>query len=313
MKKEVFNEVIFRGMPEAVIWKSDITNITENAKIYSRKDCDIIFLRKGAFLGAFNDRDEYYLANDRTQGFLDKLFHGSKTSDDCEIYYINRLVQLENLWGTADRIDIYDKDYDLHTTIGANGSYKFSINNSMKLFSKVKGAALNLSQDMVRDFFRSELSTEIRNAIASVFYKNKFGLKDIATITLREKEIAQEIHQVLMPVFLEYGVSLDKFYIARFQFDDEFLNQIRDYKKEIILNKMKFESEKAERENAKAEFKMQTKATVKINKSMPKEKVIVKASESDKSIETQTKIFCTNCGTANPKTNKKCSECQADL
>lgn len=311
-KPIVATEVMFRGTPSDVIWRSEVTRLSANAKIYSRKDCDIIFLRKGAFLGAFNDRDEFYLVNDQKQGLTDKLFHGLKYSDECEIFYINRLAQLENRWGTPDRVEIYDKDYDLHTTVGANGTYKFSIQNSMKLFSKIQGSAGSLSQDSVRDFFRSELNMEIRNAIATVFYKNKFGLKDIATITMREKEVSEGMKEILIPVFAEYGVSLDKFYIARFMYDEDFLGQISDIKKDLIINKMKYEGGKHERKDAVADFKLHTKAELKLKKieTKPNEHEEL---EIDKATETQTKLFCWNCGTANDKTRKTCSECKAEL
>ncbi len=307
----VSNEVVFRGTPNDVIWRSEVTVLAENAKIYSRKDCDIIFLRKGAFLGAFNDRDEYYLTNNQHQDFLDKLFHGKKHSDDCEIFYINRLAQLENKWGTQDRIDIYDPDYDMHTTVGAHGSYKFSIMNSMKLFSKVQGSAGSISQEMIKEFFHSELNVEIRNAIASVFHKNKYGLRDIATITMKEKEISEGMKEILIPVFSDYGVSLDKFYIARFMYDEDFLDQIRELKKEIVLNRMKFEAEKEERKESRKDLLLNTKAAVKLNKSNPVKPDSTPNVEklAKEAIDTQTRRFCTKCGGHSPKSATKCEIC----
>lgn len=147
------NEVFFKGKPEEVIWRSDVHQLTNDAKLHARKDCDLVFLRKGTFMGSFDDREEYYLIDDKKQGFLSKLFNGKNISEDCDIYYINRVAQLENVWGTPNRIDLFDKDYDLHTSVGANGTYKFSINNSLKLFSKVMGANEYLTQEMVRTFF----------------------------------------------------------------------------------------------------------------------------------------------------------------
>ena len=173
------NEVLFGGRPDDVIWKSDVHVLSSKAKIYSRKDCDIVFLRKGSFMGSFDDRDEYYLIDKKGNGFLSKLFKKNKKSKNCDIYYINRVAELANLWGTPNRIDIYDKDYDIHSSVGANGTYKFSINNSMKLFSKVMGSNDSLTQDMVKKFFKSRLNMEIRNELATVFANNKFGMKDI--------------------------------------------------------------------------------------------------------------------------------------
>jgi membrane protease subunit (stomatin/prohibitin family) len=308
MKNSVIasKEVVFRGLAGDVIWKSDVSILTNTAKIYSRKDCDVVFLRKGAFMGAFNDREEFYLVDTAKQGFLSKLFHGEPTSDDCEIFYINRLAQLENKWGTPNRIDIYDKDYDMHTSVGANGSYKFSINSSMKLLSKIQGAAGSLSQDNVREFFRSELNMEIRNAVANVFYKNKYGLKDIATITTFEKNIAGDMKDILVPIFEDYGVSLDKFFISQFTYDDDFLVQMKEIKKTTILNKMKFDAEKEERKESKENFKLVTDAAERLQKSTPNKEVhIIHEQNGFK--------FCNECGHKNPANAKYCSSCGSKL
>ncbi|MCF7925610.1 MAG: SPFH domain-containing protein [Candidatus Izimaplasma sp.] len=286
-------EVIFKGHPEAVIWKSDVTTLTKKSKIYSRKDCDIIFLRKGAYLGAFDDREEFYIVNTKGSGFLTSLLKKEKTITDCDIYYINRVAQLENKWGTPNKIDVYDRGYDMHTDVGANGSYKFSIKNSMKLFSKVQGSNEALSQEMVRDFFRSELNVEIRNAIAKVFLKNKYGLDDIQVITTKEKEIAKDLKEILTPVFEEYGVQLDKFFIERFYYDEDFIEKVKSVKKESIINKMQFDDNKNLRKGVRKEIKKDSK--------VPNQGPITD------------KVFCTNCGHPNSKEANFCSKCGSAL
>lgn len=286
-------EVIFKGNPEAVIWKSDVTTLTKKSKIYARKDCDVIFLRKGAFLGAFDDREEYYVVNTKGAGFLSKLLKKEKTITNCDIYYINRVAQLENKWGTPNKIDVYDKKYDMHTDVGANGSYKFSIDNSMKLFSKVQGSHQELTQEMVKDFFKSELNQEIRNTIAKVFLKNKYGLDDIQIITTKEKEIANQLKELLEPVFSEYGVTLNKFFIERFYYDEDFLEKLKDIKKESILNQTQFNDNKGLRKGVRKEIKKDAK--------IPNQ-----GPATDK-------VFCTNCGHPNPKDANFCSKCGKSL
>lgn len=282
------NHVSFHGDPYAVIWKSDVTVLGKKSKVYSRKDCDVIFLRKGAFLGSFDDKKEFNIVNDKASAF-GPLFKREKEITECDIYYINRVVQLENKWGTPNKIDVYDKSYDMHTDVGANGSYKFSISNSMKLFSKVQGAAKELTQDMVRDFFRSELNVEIRNAIATVFLKNKFGLDDIAVITTKEKEIARQILEIIEPVFDDYGVKVEKFFIERFVYDEEFLSTLKDIKKEAILSKIKFDDEKGLRKGIRKESKKTNVPT---------------------GLEIK---YCNQCGHANPEKSNFCSKCGSQL
>ncbi len=280
--------ISFKGLPQSVIWKSDITTLTKKAKVYSRKDCTIIFLRKGSLLGTFDDREEYYIVNDKASAF-GPLFKRDKKIDECQIYYINKVAQLENKWGTPNKIDVFDKGYDMHTSVGANGSYKFSVSNPMALFSKVQGAYDNLTQEMVSEFFRSELNVEIRNAIATVFIKKKYGLDDIAVITTKEKQIAMEIKKILEPIFESYGVRIDKFFIERFIYDEEFLKSLQDVKKANILKQVQFKDGKQLRKDQRKESKKV------VNKDIPKVN------------------YCTECGQQNSEGASFCSKCGSTM
>ncbi len=286
-KSKQENHVSFKGDKNSVIWKSDVTTLQKKSKLFSRKDYDVIFLRKGAFLGAFDDREEYYIINDKASAF-GPMFKREKEITECAAYYVSRVAELENKWGTPNKIDVYDKGYDMHTEVGANGSYKFAISNAMKLFSKVQGADETLTQEQVQEFFRSELNMEIRNAIATVFMKNKFGMNDIAVITTKEKQIAEQIKEILEPVFDEYGVKLTKLYIERFMYDEDFLDRISEIKKESILRNMQFSENKDLRKDQRKEAKRSGRIT------------------------TENK-FCTNCGHENTADANFCGKCGTKL
>lgn len=250
----VFDKVVFDGNPGELIWKSYVNVLSSKARIYSRKDCDVVFLRNGAFLGAFNDREEYYTfdSNDlEHQSLFQQLFNGKKNSQNCEIYYINRLVQTENKWGTSNRIDIYDKEYDIFTSVGAHGTYRFSISNSLKLFSKVQGFKSGLHQDDLKEFFKNELNMEIRHIISNFFATHQLGIKDLALVTTLEKKVSEMIFSQVKELFEKYGVHLDKFIISQFMMEESFIQKINQIKKDAILNNLKQD----------VDFKERTKGT----------------------------------------------------
>lgn len=232
-------DVRFLDQEGLVIWKSPIQSINNQTKIYSQMDHDIIFIKNGSFIGLFNDQQEYYSIDNDVSGFLAKLFGKKKDNELCDIYYINKIVELENKWGTPSKIDIYDKEYGIYTHVGASGSYRFSVFNPLKLFSKVKGVKVNLSQDFIRDFFRNEINTEIRNIIATFFLEYRLGIKDLALITTLEKKVSEHIFLKIKDVFSSYGLMLNRFLIHQFILDDEFISRINDIKKQSILDNLK--------------------------------------------------------------------------
>lgn len=324
------NKITFEGKPESLIWKSEVTEITNQTKIYSRHDCDVIILRNGVLVATINDSDEFIQITNEPQkrGFFARLFNkGESTTENCEVYYINRVAELENKWGTPNRVDILDKEYDVFTSVGASGSYRFSINNPEILFSKVKGSLEDLSQTQLQEFFRSELNMEIRNYIAEFFLKNNFGIKDLAVVTALEKKAAEEIFEKVSDLMLNYGVKLTRFIINQFNFEEEFVARINDMKKAIVIDNMKqqsdhnkkvydakssaeintikFQSEKEQRNENREDFKIVSETIEKINKSEPNVNINVYNSKSE--------IYCQNCGKINKIDSKYCNNCGSTL
>ncbi len=303
MKKglEATDKIIYEGKSEDVIWKSPEDKIHPNAKIYSRKDCDVIFLRNGAFMGAFNDKSEYHLADSKRQGKLSKMFKGVEAVENVEFYYINKRKELENPWGTASRIQIYDKHYDMHTSIGANGAYKFRIDNAMKLASKLMGSDQSLSQDNVKEFFKTEINAEIRNALAGLFKKGKYSLKDIAEVTSMEKDVASDIQETLNDMFDDYGVEISRFTINDINFDEDFLSEMSQAKKDVLVDSIRGDIDKDKHEERRKDFKAE--ATHKEN--------LAKA--NNPSSDDEDTMFCMHCGEENPSGAKFCVSCGKGL
>ncbi len=303
MKKnvEVPIKVIYEGTSEDVIWKSNVDRIHPNAKIYSRKDCDVLFLRNGAFMGAFNDKSEYHLADSKKQGKLSKMIKGAQVVENVEFYYINKRKELENAWGTASRIQIYDKHYDMHTSIGANGAYKFRIDNAMKLASKLMGTDQTLTQDNVKAFFKNEINAEIRNALGNLFRKGKYSLKDIASITTMEKALADDIQESLNGMFDDYGVLVTSFTIDHINFDEAFLSAMSEAKKDVIVDSIRGNLDKDKHEERRKDFKAE--ATHKEN--------LAKA--NNVSSDDEETMFCMHCGEENPMGAKFCVTCGKGL
>jgi len=228
-------KIVFQGSNEDVIWKSPITELLPDTRIYSKKDCIILFMRQGSLLGAFSDDLEYNIVNEDTGSM--KTFYGSKKGvNNCAVYYINKKMHIQVKWGTPHRIDVHDKGFNMNTTIGAHGSYSFTIVNPLKLFSKMKIFEESLTKQMINQFFSEEIAMHLRRSFTNAFSENDLGLRDIAMITSKEQEISENIKKELNPLFHGYGVKLEKFIIAKIDYDQKFLDKIRDIREQAVFN-----------------------------------------------------------------------------
>ncbi len=269
-------KVVFQGTSDDVIWKSPITELAPDARIYSHKDCDILFMRQGALLGAFSDNLEYNVVNEGSR-LLNRLFNGNKGITDCAVYYINKSKHVQVKWGTPHRIDVHDKGFNMYTTVGAHGTYSFTIINPLKLFSKMKIFEESLTKDMINQFFHEEISMHLRQIITKAFSENEKGLRDIAEITTREIGISYIIKQQLTPIFNNYGVQLEKFVISKIDYDREFLERIREIRESAVFNQYQEEND-----------------------------LLKKPAESNH-------IICDACGRKNPKDAKYCLNCGSEI
>ncbi len=226
--------VVFQGSPNDVIWKSPVSELAPDCKIYSHKDCDILYMRAGNLVAAFNDDLEYNVVNEETN-MLKKMFNKTEIKN-CEVYYINKKKHIQVKWGTPHRIDVHDKGFDMYTTVGAHGTYSFTIVNALKLFSKMKIFKDSLTKDMINQFFHEEISMYLRKSITKAFSDNEKGLRAIAEITSNETKIAEDIKKILTPLFHSYGVRLEKFVINKIDYDREFLNKIQNIRQQAVMN-----------------------------------------------------------------------------
>ena len=280
--------VVFQGSPNDVIWKSPVTELAPDARIYSHKDCDVLFMRAGNLLGAFNDDKEYNVVNEETN-VLKKLFNTTGIKN-CAVYYVNKKKHIQVKWGTPHRIDVHDKGFNMYTTVGAHGTYSFTITNALKLFSKMKIFKDSLTKDMINQFFHEEISMYLRKSLTKVFSENESGLKDIAEITANEVKISEDIKKILAPLFHSYGVRLEKFVISKIDYDRAFLDKIRSIREEAVMNTYKEENNLTEKPK-EAQYHMCDACGHKNPKDAK---------------------FCQNCGSKIVK-NKECPSCHKIL
>jgi len=205
------------------------------------------------------------------------------------VYYINKKTHVQVKWGTPHRIDVHDQGFNMYTTVGAHGTYSFTILNPLKLFSKMKIFDESLTKQMINQFFSEEIAMHLRRSITQVFSSNSKGLRDVALITSQEQKIGQAIKEELIPLFNGYGVRLEKFVIAKIDYDKEFLEKISDIRQEAVFNKYKEE-----------------------NKLLKKDKVTFINCDACGHKNAKDAVYCSNCG-SKLVIKKLCPVCQKEV
>jgi len=149
-----------------------------------------------------------------------------------EVYYVNKTMKLDMLWGTKDPIQLLDPKFQVKINVRARGQYALRINNYQFLVSNLVGSLGGESIvdfELINQFFRSIINTKIKTLIAQYFIKNKVSILDISMYL---DEISKQSFDDVNAEFDKYGLEVVNFYYESINIPDEDLNRINE-----ILNK----------------------------------------------------------------------------
>ncbi|MFA6800528.1 MAG: SPFH domain-containing protein [Acholeplasmataceae bacterium] len=158
--------------------------------------------------------------------------HNGQVPFTLEVYYVNKTMKLDMLWGTNDPIQLLDPKFQVKINVRARGQYALRISNYQFLISQLVGSlggATVVDFDIINQFFRSIINTKIKSLIAQYFIKNQINILDISVYL---DEISKASFEILSPEFERFGLEIVNFYYESINIPDEDLAIIND-----ILNR----------------------------------------------------------------------------
>ena len=136
---------------------------------------------------------------------------GGETPFHCEVYFINKTEQMAVRWGTDSKVQYLEPTYGFPVSFGASGEMALSVADSRKLLIKLVGTENSLGQSKLTQFFRAFLMTRVKTYMAQIMKSNAINIFEIDA---RLSEFSEDLHKKLLPDFLEYGISLDRFFLT---------------------------------------------------------------------------------------------------
>lgn len=188
---------------------------------------EAIFVKNGVIEQVFtNGTYELTTENYPFLQRLIRLFTDGDSTFNCRVYYVRVASSVEIVWGTDTPIQVRDNVLKVQTKIKANGAYKVQVGDSARFLTKLVGNGMTkFSPTNIKDYFRSEMMSDIKSTIASVV--NNSG-EEVIGIAERQKEIGELVGQSIKESFAEYGIELLKFSISTIYVDDDNLRRRYD-------------------------------------------------------------------------------------
>ena len=210
----------YEGDNSTFIWKHPEEDFNTMSQLIVHESQEAVFFMNGQALDLFGPgRHTLETQNIPLLGkLLNGLTNGGKPFH-CEVYFINKTVQMGLKWGTDSKVRYIDPDSGIPLELGACGEMNLQVSDSRKLLVKLVGTMNGIAWGETGAGFTKSLQSSFRPLISTAVKSNltpaiKAGQFDILEVDEHLEEISNVLRQKILSGFEEYGLTIPQFYLT---------------------------------------------------------------------------------------------------
>ena len=210
----------YEGDNSTFIWKHPCEDFNSMTQLIVHESQEAIFFMNGQALDLFGaGRHTLETQNIPLLGRLLNRVTGGDTPFHCEVYFINKTVQMAVKWGTDSKVRFLDPNLGIPLEIGACGEMNLAVSDSRKLLLKLVGTMNGIAwgdsgagfTKSIQNCFRPLISTAVKSHLSNAIKSNNI---DILEIDERLEQLSEIMRQSILGGFEEYGLTIPEFYIT---------------------------------------------------------------------------------------------------
>lgn len=227
---KICDVIKYEGSNDTFVWKHPAEDFNFLTQLIVHESQEAIFFRNGEAYDVFGPgRHTLKAQNLPLLTKVIKKFTDDETPFHCEVYFINKTVQMGLFWGTDTRVRFIDPLTEVPLDIGASGEMNLQVFDSKKIVTKLvgtmngaawyqnrtkSGAEFGDSREgftkNLRESFRPLISNAVKTNLALAI---KQGGIDILEIDQHLGELSEILRDKIAPGFEEYGLTIPQFYV----------------------------------------------------------------------------------------------------
>lgn len=208
----VIDLVKWNGTPNLLAWKFPSEDLSTWTQLIVSETQEAFLVHGGVYQGPFGaGRHTLSTENLPLLRTILGLPFGGKSPFSAEVWFVNKLVNLNVKWGTPDPIQLQDPKFHMMVPIRAFGQYGVKIDNSKQFLLKLVGTVKGFDTDALAEYFRGVFITKIKTEIANSIITRGQSVLEIAT---QLDEISSVLKTTLAAEMGQYGVKLEQFNIS---------------------------------------------------------------------------------------------------
>ena len=210
----------YEGDNSTFVWKHPSEDFNSLTQLIVHESQEAVFFMNGQALDLFGPgRYTLETQNIPKLGKLLNRLTGGDTPFHCEVYFINKTVQMAIKWGTDSRVRFLDPTYGVPLDIGASGEMNLMVSDSRKLLTKLVGTMNGIAWDDRSGGFTKSLASSFRPLISTAVKTNlasSIKAKNINILEIDEnlELLSGELRRSIVPGFEEYGLTIPEFFVT---------------------------------------------------------------------------------------------------
>lgn len=214
------NIIKYEGDNSTFIWKHPCEDFNSLTQLIVHESQEAIFFMNGQALDLFGaGRHTLETQNIPKIGKFLNRTTGGDTPFHCEVYFINKTVQMAIKWGTDSKIRFIEPSMGIPLEIGACGEMNLAVCDSRKLLLKLVGTMNGIAwgdsgagfTKSIQNCFRPLISTAVKAHLVSSIKAQNI---DILEIDENLETLSEVLRKNITPGFEEYGLTIPQFYIT---------------------------------------------------------------------------------------------------
>ena len=207
----IIDVVKYNGSPDVFAWKYPNEELGTWTQLIVNESQQAILFKGGQALDVFESgRHTLETANIPLLNKLINLPFGGRSPFTAEVWFINKVYNLDIKWGTPSPVQVQDPKYGIFVPVRSNGGFGIQIEDAKKFIVKLVGTMPVFDQSAITKYFRSLYITRVKDAVSTYLVKKQISILEINAYL---DELSDYMCQRLQPTLSEYGIKLVNFFV----------------------------------------------------------------------------------------------------
>ena len=197
--------------PDMLVWKFPEEDFNATSQLIVDETHEAILVINGNAADLFGPgRRTLSVPNIPLARKLIEIPTDDKSPFPCKVFFINKVHQMDLLWGTFGAITLEDPLYDIFMHVMANGSMSVTVEDTRKFMLKLVGFRDKFDPESLIQKFRGIISSHVKDCISKIMIN---GMLSYFMINANVFELSGVIKERLDSIFDEYGIMIQYFNI----------------------------------------------------------------------------------------------------